>query len=1123
MVRPVRIGVLGALVVLLTAGHALAQATAQINGTVADPSGGVLPGATVTAIQTDTGLRREVVTDADGSFRLTNLPLGPYQLEVALSGFRTYSQTGIVLQVGSSPTINMTLTLGDVTETVSVAAETPLVDTQRAGIGAVIENERILELPLNGRNPMQLIELAGAAVVSGTNGGEASTRSMQGSSGGVEIAVAGGLGSSTAYMLDGAMHNNPYDNLNLPLPFPDALQEFRVETGALDAASGMHTGASVQAVTKSGTNVFHGGAFEFWRNHRFNATHPFARVRPDGTREGDGLNRNQFGGTLGGPIINDRLFFFGGYQGTYIRQTPTSNVAFVPTPAMLAGDFTQLASPACAGQQLTLRGPFVNNRVNPALFSPAALQVARRLPSTTDPCGRVTFGQAIDADEGQSVGRIDYQLTNDHGLFGRYIATTYVSPPPLRKTPDNLLAASRGGFDNIAHSFTLGETWVVSSTTVNAFRAAINHTNIHRQHEGYFSGPDVGVRMFSYLPDYIVMTVVGGFNLGSAVQTEARYKTTTFQIGDDLTMIRGGHQFAFGANLARWNSFTTANVRAMGNFTVNGQVTGHGLGDFLLGNVAQFIQANPNFLDMYQWYAGVYANDTWRLTPRLTLNYGVRWEPFFPQQLVNEYIYNFDIDRFRRGVKSGVFRNAPAGFLYPGDEGFVGGRAGMNRQWDNFAPRVSAAWDVTGDGRTSLRAGYGLGYDFVNAQYHLNTSVAPPWGADVRILNARLDDPYATFPGGNPFPRTFDANAAFPAGGQYLAIDPDQRNTRKQSWNAVVERQVGTNMAVSASYIGNYTDRLWNMKALNPARFLGLGPCTLPDGTFHAVCSTQGNVNQRRELMFENPVEGRFIAGLDLHDASGTRTYHGLVLAFQRRSAEGVAINANYTLSTCEGHPTQDLPNIGTGWSKPEDPDFDRGACEADRRHLVNMSIGVQTPDVGDGVAAALVEGWRLGGIVRAMSGAPLTVSTGQDRALNGITSGTTSNQRGNLVGSDPYGSKTPGNWLNPLAFEQPALGTFGNTTRGQFRGPSRWVADMVLARLFRFGTGQQIEVRAEVFNVFNTVRWGNPIIDLSNRNFGRILPQGTGALASGGNPDRATQFGADDPRILQFAVKYAF
>ena len=1087
-----------AVVVLLSGSAVLAQvgSTAQITGTVRDDSGGVLPGADVTAIQTATGVRRSVVTNESGSYVLSNLPIGPYRLEVALPGFRSFAQTGIVLQIGGSPTINVTLPLGALTETVSVEAAAPLVDTQRAGIGEVIENERIVELPLNGRNPVDLIELAGAAVQTG----RASTRSMQGSSGGVEVAVAGGVGSTTAYILDGAMHNNPYDNLNLPLPFPDALQEFRVETGALGAGSGVHTGASVNAVTRSGTNAFHGSGFEFWRNHRFNSTDPFAAIGADGERQGDGLNRNQFGGTVGGPIVTDRVFFFGGYQGTFIRQTPTSNIAFVPTPVMLAGDFTQLASPACSGQQVNLRGPFVGNRVNPSLFSPAALEIASRLPTTSDPCGQVTFGRAVDSDEGQYVGRLDYQLTDNNTIFGRYIGTTYVSPPPLRKDPENLLAASRGGFDNIAQSLTLGNTWVLSSSAVNALRVAWNDTNIHRLHEGFFSAPDVGIKTFSFLDDYTVLNVTGGFSLGSAVQTEARYDTTTLQVGDDLTIVRGNHQVSFGGNVARWASFTTANVRAMGNFSINGQTTGLGLADFLLGEVSEYVQANPNFLDMTQWYAGLYANDTWRIGSRLTLTYGLRWEPFFPQQIVNGFIYNFDLDRFSAGTKSGVFRNAPAGLLYPGDEGFVGGQSGMNRQWDNFAPRIGAAWDLTGDGRTSLRLGYGLGYDFVNAQYHLNTSVAPPWGTDVRVQATNLDDPFSVYPGGNPFPLVFDADAVFPQRGQYLAIDPDQENTRKQNWNVVVERQIGREMAVSASYIGNYTDRLWNMKALNPGQFLGLGPCRLPDGITYPICSTQQNLDRRRALWFENPAEARFFSGLDFHDASGTRTYNGLLLSLQRRSATGLSVSTNYTLSTCEGHPTTDLPNIGTGWSKPDDPDFDRGACDADRRHIVNATVGIQTPDIGDGIGAALVGGWRVSGILRAQSGAPLTVSTGQDRAMTGLVT----NQRGNLILDEPYLDEEL-RWLDPAAFAQPALGTYGNTTRGQFRGPSRWSVDVVMARMFRLANAQQIELRAEAFNVLNTVRFDDPVTNLSNRNFGRILGI------------------AGDMRVMQFAVKYGF
>ena len=341
MDRVVRIVIGSVLVLLFAATHVLAQATAQINGTVADPSGGVLPGATVTAIQTDTGFRREVVTETDGAFTLTALPIGPYRLEVSLAGFRTYAQTGIVLEINSNPTIAVTLPLGAVAETVSVEASAPLVETRNPAIGGVVENERIEELPLNGRNSADLIVIAGAVVPMGPS----SSRSMQG---GVGYSVAGGQPFGVAYLLDGATHNNPYDNYNLPLPFPDALQEFRVETSAQNAQNGFHSGASVNAATKAGTNAFHGDLFEFARHHKFNATNPFNAIdRTTGERADDGLKRHQFGGTLGGPVVTDRLFFFGAYQGTKTDERPSEDVRFVPTAAMLAGDFTQVASAAC--------------------------------------------------------------------------------------------------------------------------------------------------------------------------------------------------------------------------------------------------------------------------------------------------------------------------------------------------------------------------------------------------------------------------------------------------------------------------------------------------------------------------------------------------------------------------------------------------------------------------------------------------------------------------------------------------------------------------------------------------------------------------------------------------------
>jgi len=404
----------GTLVVLLTSAAAWAQATAAVNGRVSDESGAVLPGVTVTATQTATGFSRSVSTDGNGAYVIPNLPTGPYQLEMSLQGFRSYVQTGIVLQVAATPTINAVLTVGSLEEALTVEAAAPLVDVRSAGISEVIEQERILELPLQGRQVTDLIVLGGAAVQAAPN-----NKSMPGS---VFTGVAGGLSFGVAYLLDGAAHNNPYDNLNMPLPFPDALQEFRIATSGLSADNGVHAGGSVNAVTKSGTNSFHGSLFEFVRDKRFNAKAVFAPLGRDGKKLDDGLKRHQPGGVLGGPILVGRLFFFGAYQGTFVRTTPADILTKVPTAAMLAGDFSAFASPACnRGQQITLRAPFVNNRVDPTLYSPAATSIARQLPPTTDPCGDLRFSSPQHYDQSQVITKIDYQGSGSHSIFGRYM------------------------------------------------------------------------------------------------------------------------------------------------------------------------------------------------------------------------------------------------------------------------------------------------------------------------------------------------------------------------------------------------------------------------------------------------------------------------------------------------------------------------------------------------------------------------------------------------------------------------------------------------------------------------------------------------------------------------------
>src|SRR5579864_571740 len=345
---------------LLTCAAALAQ-TSQINGTVKDPTGASVPGAAIKVTQTATGVVRTTTSGADGGYVLPNLPIGPYLLEVTKEGFNKYAQSGIVLQVDTNPTVDVSMRVGSVSEQVTVEAATTQVETRTTSIGQVVDTTRVLEMPLNGREVHELIFLAGMANYPGA----ASLNTVRNYPT-VVVSVAGGAPDSVGYQLDGVIHQDPYNNLSLPLPFPDALQEFKVETSAIPAQYGYHSTAMVNAVTKSGTNEFHGDLFEFVRNGDLNARDFFATQR-------DTLKRNQFGGTIGGPIRKDKLFFFGGYQRTSLRSDGVQNTAYIPTSAMAQGDFTTIASPACnTGRQLNLPAAlgFTNNRIAPTSVNP---------------------------------------------------------------------------------------------------------------------------------------------------------------------------------------------------------------------------------------------------------------------------------------------------------------------------------------------------------------------------------------------------------------------------------------------------------------------------------------------------------------------------------------------------------------------------------------------------------------------------------------------------------------------------------------------------------------------------------------------------------------------------------
>jgi hypothetical protein len=1102
-----------AIVLLLTGANAWAQAgaTAQISGTVKDGSGGVLPGVDVTVTQTDTGQKRNAISEADGSYLIPNLAVGPYRLEAMLQGFRTFAQTGIVLQVGGSPVINIAMAIGQVAETVTVQANALTVETRNLGVGQVMDNKRILDLPLNGRNPADLMQYLPASVPQPAL--NATSRSMGGSNGGQAYSLAGGLSFGVSFVLDGAMHNNPYDNLNLPLPFPDALGEFKAETSALTAQNGMHSGGAINLVTKSGSNSFRGDFFEFLRHHDFNATDTFALKNPDGSLKDDGLKRNQYGGTIGGPVKKDKLFFFFGYQGTNTRVVPTDNRAFVPTAAMLAGDFTAYASPACnAGRQVNLTG-LTGNKVNPALFSKAALNIAAKLPTTTDPCGLVQYGLPSATDEGQYVGKVDYQLSSQHTVFARYIGTTQFTPPPfsLDAAEKNLLVTRIGGRDNFAQTLTAGENFIISSTTFNQVRFAYNRTDISRTSTDFFSAPEVGINIFSYMPHYMLLTVGAGganptgFQLGGGTESLSTFTTKAWQISDDVTLVRGGHQFALGANVAGWTSLSLANVRSPGQLSIDGSVTGLPLSDFLLGRMGNnaLIQAAPNTLDMKQVYLGVYAQDTWRAGEKLTINYGLRWEPFFPQQLQNGAVYQFDQGRFNQNIRSTVFPKAPAGLFFPGDAGFPT-KAGMNTQWDNLGPRVGLAWDPGGDGRTSIRASYGRSFEFVNAQFHLNTSVAPPWGSEVRINapSGGLDNPFINSAGQtNIFPVTFDQNAPFSLNGPFLSLSNDMAATHVDQWNVTLERQLSPSWFASVGYLGSRTSNIWESTPLNNAVFVNVG----------GAAPSAANINARRPFTLQDASNGRFYGPVDLYVTDGKQRYNGLLLSVRRTGARST-LTANYTLSKCFGSPDGfggATTNVSSGYNKPEDPGYDDGNCTNDRRQNFVMTASIQAPRFENGAARAVASGWQLVGSFRALTGPWLTIATGVDRVLNG-QAGT---QRANQISDDVRGNDAINpttlaiQYLNPAAFAQPALGTFGNVARNSIRGPDTKNLDLALTRAFHFSNTKAIEIRIESFNAFNWFEWGNPNVAVNAATFGQIT----------------TTSQTVQPRIMQFALKYTF
>ena len=1097
----------------LTSGAwAQAVSTAQINGNVRDASGLAVPGAEIKATQTSTGLVRTTSTGGDGSYLLLNLPIGPYQVEVSKEGFSKYVQSGIVLQVDSNPTMDVALRVGSVNEQVIVQADAALVETHSTGIGTVVDNKRVVELPLNGRNATQLIFLGGMATTG--NGTNLNTIRNYPT---VLVSVAGGQGNGVTYLLDGATHNDVMNNLNLPLPFPDALQEFKIETSALPAQYGLHSSAAVNGVTKSGTNSIHGDVFEFLRNGAFNARDYFAATR-------DTLKRNQFGGTIGGPVLKDRLFYFAGYQGTHQRSDPPQSVAFVPTALMLSGDFTAFAAPACNGnRQITLAPSlgFVGNKISPTRFSAPAVKISSLLPAATNACGLVSYGVKANNDEHVGVGRVDYQWTQKHSLFGRAVVANLEQPGAY--DGKNPLTFASGTAQYRDFSVALGDTYLIGAGTVNAFRATVTRTDVRKVPDSFVGWSDLGVSGVAQLvPNFARVTVSGnGFGFGSANETPSIFPTgPNIQLADDVSFVRGAHQFAFGANYIRSTMNIFSGLNAVGGFTFNGSVTGLGLSDFLLGSASAWNQSGFSVGYNRQNYVALYAQDTWKVTPRLTASYGVRWEPYIAPYSKYDWFNHFDQGLYTQNVHSTVFPNAPAGLVFVGDPQYTAGSGAQNSRYNKFVPRLGIVWDPKGDGRMTIRASYGMFTDRQHLFYLDTFANDPPYGNNITLSNVNFSTPWATYPGGNPLPFTLSKNTTFPLFGAYVSHNLDAKPTYLNQWNLSIQRQIGSDWLFTVNYLGNNTIHLWTGNAQNPAVFLGLGPCTIA-GVNYPTCSTTANQNQRRVLFLQNPSQGQYYAQVSQMDDGGTGSYHALFLSAQKRLSHGVTVLANYTWSHCISDvANSELGTAGPLYVIPNNRRVDRSNCAfSDLRQVFNLSTVAQVPKFSERLLRTVASDWQFSFIVNAKTGPFYTVTTGVDNALTGQAA-----QRPNLVGGvNPYVSNAgcPNapclQWNTASAFSSPVAGTYGNLGAVNLSGPGAFQFDMAVSRMFPIKEKRTLQVRGEVFNLPNHLNPSTPVATLNSGNFGQIISDVNGVQTGG------LLAGGGDPRIIQLALKVVF
>ena len=1035
------------LIVLLSPGHVFAQSTAEIRGVVQDQSGAVLPGVTTTAINELTGLERTTTSDEGGRFNIPRLPVGSYRVEATVQGFRKFATAPFRLDVEDIRQVTIVMEVGAVEEGITVTGTSATVETVGGTLSQIVDERRIRELPLNGRDPLQLQLLLPGVVV----GNGATTMQQQGG-----ISVHGLRGISNNYMLDSGDNNDVLGGVAAIVPNPDALEEFTVQTSNFGAQYGRNMGAVINAVTKSGTNQFHGSGYDFTRNDALDAKQFFALQKGE-------LKRYQYGGTTGGPIKHDRAFFFVAYQGLNEDKGDSRSNLNVPTAAERSGDF----SLSSIKPRDPLTGQlFPNNQIPLNRFDPAIINFMNALvPMPNSPNGRYIYNAPQTRDGWQVMGRVDQQLTPQQRLFGRVFYDTNDTINTANSTAAGSLPLLHAQVSFKTWNAAVNHTHIISSNLLNSAQFTYAKTDLFRGplpvgDDLNYQKLGVKVNYATADPGVKLATMWRGGVSGYWDMNQDAYEPDdrpVVQLKDDVGYTRSGHVLKFGGEY-RW----AANNRTAANnndpvFSFNGQYTGSPLADFLLGKAANVQQFSVRHNKGRAQTFAAYAQDEWEIRSRLTLSLGLRWEPFFA-------FYEVDQPQpvFRPGQQSSVLPSAPLGLLYAGDPGIP--RGGHPTLWANVAPRLAVAWSV--DRKTSVRAAYGKFYDTARFFNFPKTLVfTPPYSVSRTTNDVQFSDPYAGKD--NPFPYLPPQTAQELANYQFLrpvrvtSYPPDFSSGYARQWNVSMQRELIGNLVVSAAYIGTRADDLPTTRQINPSVYV-------PGAT---LATRQQN---RLYPEFES---------ISSFDPIGRSRYNGLELTVNKRFSRGYSILASYTLSKAKDNTSSD---DGFNGQDQLNPDDNWGLADTDQRHRFVTSFVWELPSPETGTAKAVLGGWQFNGIVTLSSGTPFTISSGRDAALNFNTT------RANVIGDPNLPTDRPQDQLiqmyfNPAAFAIPATGTLGNSPRNSLIGPGSKNVDLSLFKMVRITQRVGVQVRLEAFNAFNFVNFGNPRSNIGAANPGRI------------------------------------